>query len=295
MEKLGQLHAGRPQHRPLGPDRRRHPAVALGAGLPRRPGAALGVPRRPVHPAAARAGQGPGPADDRRASAWSPTRWPRSLGAQVLKDLQTFVAAFDTLFGGFRQPRPADLRAAPDRGDGVPGRRGPGAGRAARGGVLRRAARRGADAARRAGRQPGHADTPAGSSRPSRRSPRRSGSSRRRTRRPGSTAGAAAAARRPDAAGSPARRGCGSGSRRPTRTCRRPSCRRCRPTCTTSTACARSATCSPREVARPVTGSLTRAQSRAGSGRRRAPAEQTADDGGHVARHARSRAADATR
>ena len=25
------------------------------------------------------------------------------LGAQVLKDLQTFVAAFDTLFGGFRQ------------------------------------------------------------------------------------------------------------------------------------------------------------------------------------------------
>ena len=25
------------------------------------------------------------------------------IGAQVLRDMQTFVAAFDTLFGGFRQ------------------------------------------------------------------------------------------------------------------------------------------------------------------------------------------------
>ena len=60
--------------RALGPDRRRHPAVALGAGLPRRPGAALELPRRPVHPAAAGAGAGPGAADDGRVSGWSPTR-----------------------------------------------------------------------------------------------------------------------------------------------------------------------------------------------------------------------------
>ena len=37
----------------LRPDRGRHPAVAVGAGLPRRPRAALELPRRPVHPAAA--------------------------------------------------------------------------------------------------------------------------------------------------------------------------------------------------------------------------------------------------
>ena len=56
MEKLGQIHARRPARRHLRPDRGRHPAVALGAGLPRRPRAALELPRRPVHPAAA----GPG-------------------------------------------------------------------------------------------------------------------------------------------------------------------------------------------------------------------------------------------
>ena len=33
------------------------------------------------------------------------------LGAQVLRDMQTFVAAFDTLFGGFRQPAPAEADA----------------------------------------------------------------------------------------------------------------------------------------------------------------------------------------
>ena len=36
---------------PVGPHRRRHPAVAVGARLPRRPEAARLVPRRPVHPA----------------------------------------------------------------------------------------------------------------------------------------------------------------------------------------------------------------------------------------------------
>ena len=51
---------GRPR-RPLGPHRRRHPAVPLGPRLPRRPQAARLVPRRPVHPAAGGARQGRGP------------------------------------------------------------------------------------------------------------------------------------------------------------------------------------------------------------------------------------------
>ena len=54
MEKLGQLHKDAQRDRPLGPHRGRHPAVTLGAGLPRRPGAALELPRRPVHPDPAR-------------------------------------------------------------------------------------------------------------------------------------------------------------------------------------------------------------------------------------------------
>ena len=91
------------EDRRLRPDRRRHPAVPVGAGLPRRARAALELPRRPVHPAAAGAGPRPGAADDGRVSGWSRTRMTKVLGAQVLRDMQTFVAAFDTLFGGFRQ------------------------------------------------------------------------------------------------------------------------------------------------------------------------------------------------
>ena len=41
MEKLGQLHADAARDRPLGPDRGRHAAVPLRAGLPRRARAAL--------------------------------------------------------------------------------------------------------------------------------------------------------------------------------------------------------------------------------------------------------------
>ena len=77
------------------------------------------------------------------------------LGGQMLRDVQTFVAAFDTLFGGFRaradatyqilkEPQTAFVVVAVAR------RR-----RAARGGVLRRAAGRRADAAGRAGRSTG--------------------------------------------------------------------------------------------------------------------------------------------
>ena len=54
MEKLGQLAATGE----VGPDRGRHPAVALRAGLPRRPAADVDVPRRPHDPAAVRARPG---------------------------------------------------------------------------------------------------------------------------------------------------------------------------------------------------------------------------------------------
>ncbi len=66
MEKLGQLDKDARKTGPLGPDRGRHPAVAQRPGLPRRPGAPLQLPRRPVHEAAARARPGAGPADDGR-------------------------------------------------------------------------------------------------------------------------------------------------------------------------------------------------------------------------------------
>ena len=49
----------------------------------------------------------------------------RLLGAQILGDVQTFVAALDTMFGGFRERAERDLRPAAGRGDGVSrGRRG---------------------------------------------------------------------------------------------------------------------------------------------------------------------------
>ena len=70
MEKLGQLHRQAPARRHLRPDRGRHAALALGARLPRRPGAAVQLPRRPVDPAAARPGARSGEADDGRASRW---------------------------------------------------------------------------------------------------------------------------------------------------------------------------------------------------------------------------------
>ena len=68
MEKLGQLHRQALADGSLRPDRGRHPALALGARLPRRPGAAVQLPRRSFHPAAARPGPRSGQADDGRAS-----------------------------------------------------------------------------------------------------------------------------------------------------------------------------------------------------------------------------------
>ncbi len=91
----------------LGPHRRRHPAVPVGARLPRRPQAARLVPRRAVHPAAHRRRPRPAAGPTSRCSASAP-RSPRRpcskvLGGQMLADVQTFVAALDTMFGGFRE------------------------------------------------------------------------------------------------------------------------------------------------------------------------------------------------
>ena len=47
--------------------------------------------------------RGPAQADDGRLLGRDQRARPRCSAAQVLRDMQTFVAAFDTLFGGFRQ------------------------------------------------------------------------------------------------------------------------------------------------------------------------------------------------
>ena len=66
MEKLGQIHRDAQRRGQLRPDRRRHPALAVGAGLPRRARAALELPRRPLHPPAAHPRAGTGAVDDGR-------------------------------------------------------------------------------------------------------------------------------------------------------------------------------------------------------------------------------------
>ena len=155
MEKLGQLHARRPPRRHLRPDRRRHPAVALGAGLPRRARAALELPRRPVHPAAAGAGAGPGPADDGRARPDHQRARPRSSAPRCCATCRPSWRPSTRSSAASASAPQKTFAAAPGRRHGVPRRGRARAGRAARGGVLRRAAQRGPDAAGRAGRQPG--------------------------------------------------------------------------------------------------------------------------------------------
>ena len=76
------------------------------------------------------------------------------LGAQVLRDVQTFVAALDTTFGGFRQRAERDLPATPGEPYGLPRGRDARTRRAAGGVVLRRATPRRPDAPRRPGPQP---------------------------------------------------------------------------------------------------------------------------------------------
>ena len=89
--------------RPVGPDHRRHPAVAVGAGLPRRPEPDEPLPRRHDDPAADRAQPG-------RAVKFASAGFllfsrivTKILGGQLLRDISAFVAALDTMFGGFRE------------------------------------------------------------------------------------------------------------------------------------------------------------------------------------------------
>ena len=132
------------------------------------------------------------------------------LGAQVLRDLQTFVAAFDTLFGGFRQRAQKTYELLQADGTAFLVVAAPGAGRAARGGVLRGAAQRGPDAAGGAGRQPGQPAAGRRRCRPTRRWRPRRGCADERA---GVGRGRAAApARRPDPAGR-----AGGGAARPVR------------------------------------------------------------------------------
>ena len=107
MEKLGQpARPGRPRG-PVGPHRRRHPAVPVRAGLPRcaEPARGLFLDGRFIRliSAPARAsgrvylkvlGAGIGMAS---------TALTKVLGGQMLSDVQTFVAALDSMFGGFRE------------------------------------------------------------------------------------------------------------------------------------------------------------------------------------------------
>ena len=72
------------------------------------------------------------------------------LGGQLLQDVQTFVAALDTMFGGFRERADQTYALLKDVRDRVRRGRRARARRAARGLVLRRPARRGGYAARRA-------------------------------------------------------------------------------------------------------------------------------------------------
>ncbi len=142
MEKLGQLKA----RVRLRPDRRRHPADPVGAGLPRRPRAADDLPRRPHGADPARAGQGGRQglpqgrhdrlqrlhqrdhADHRRAGAAGRLAVRRGARDDVR-----------------RLPRagPGDVRPAQGAGHVLRRRGRTGARRAARGVLLRRAARRG--------------------------------------------------------------------------------------------------------------------------------------------------------
>ena len=230
MEKLGQIHQQAQARRELRPDRGGHPAVPVRARLPRRPRAALELPRRPVHPAAAGSGARPGPADDRRGRADHQRHDQDPRVPRCCATCRPSWPAFDTLFGGFRQRAQKTFELLQADGTAFLVVAAPEPRRAARGGVLRRAAQRGPDAA---GGPRGQPREPGAGRRPVRR--RGDGGCRpadaSRTGRPSSGACCGCT---PTARGwSSARRGCATGS--PRRTRRSPP-RWCRPwpaTCTT--------------------------------------------------------------
>ena len=167
------------------------------------------------------------------------------LGAQFLKDLQTFVSALDTVFGGFRQraQQTYSLLQADGTAFLVVAAPEPDA--------LREAAyfveRLSEDGMPLAGLIVNRASPEAESALPAEDA--LAGAGRLRRDGNGSIDGrAAAAARRPGPAGRARARCCATGSRRRTRRCRPPSCRRSPATSTTSTGSAGSASCSPKRV-----------------------------------------------
>ncbi len=147
--------SGRAEVGALGPDRGGHPALALGAGLPRR--------ARAARPASSTAGSSGCCWRRRRAPARLMTaglergheradEGARRAGAARRADLRRRVGHHVRRLPGARAE---DVPAAPGRRHGVPRGRRARAGRAARGGVLRRAPGGGAHAAGRAGAEPG--------------------------------------------------------------------------------------------------------------------------------------------
>ena len=171
--------------RHLGPDRRRHPAGAFGAGLPGCPRAPQLAARRPLPQGAAgrRARTVPTGQRGLQPGGGRAEQDPRRSAADRPADLHR------RLRGDLRRLPPAgqpDVPAARLAADDVPGRRHPAARRAAGGGLLRRPAERGEHAAGRRGGEPGQPEHPGRLGRavtgPGRRS--RSGHVRRRDRRP---------------------------------------------------------------------------------------------------------------
>ena len=230
---------------PLGPHRRRHPAEPVRAGLPRRAAAARLVPRRPVHPDPDGAGEQGRPGlpqgDQRRLRRGHqrPDQDPRRPGAQ---DVQTFVAALDTMFGGFRERAEATYRllqapgtsfvvvAAPERD------------------ALREASyfveRLGTEGMPLAGLVLNRVHTTGARSLSAARAAAGAETLDEQGGHPLAGRGAAAA-RRADAHRSSGSSRCAAGSPPRTRRCRSSRSPRSRATCTTSTACGRSAPRSP--------------------------------------------------
>nr|WP_284291110.1 ArsA-related P-loop ATPase [Angustibacter aerolatus] len=181
------------------------------------------------------------------------------LGASMLTDVQTFVAALDTMFGGFRERADRTYEPAEGARHRVPRRRRPRARRPARGRVLRRPAGQRGHAARRAGAQPGARvgrEPVVGAGAQRGRDPRRAEGPRAHR--------AGCCGCTPTACGWPSGRPrWPSASPAPTPTCRWCASPPAPPTSTTSTGCGRSAPTSP--VAdrapgcdvRPSTGDLS--------------------------------------
>ncbi|CAA9252728.1 MAG: Arsenical pump-driving ATPase TEMP, partial [uncultured Blastococcus sp.] len=187
--------------RPVGPDHRRHPTVAVGAGLPRRPQPHEPVPRRHHDPAAHRSQPDRVQVRQRRLPVLQPDHQQDPGRSAAARHLRLRRGAGHHVR---RLPRAGDgdLRAAAPARHLVRRRRLAGARRAARGLLLRRPAVGRGDAAGRPGGQP---HPPTGDDGAVGHPGRGCGRGGRRGRRPRGRAGrrGAARARRADAAGHP--------------------------------------------------------------------------------------------